>query len=629
MKIVHIAVVVSGLDEEYPYNIIRGINKFAQEHDINVSCFAAFGGVVDSKRFDIGEFSIYNLTDFSKFDGALLMSNTFADPVLRTRITDKVKAAGIPAVIFECDEHNEFYNINIDNYAVMRKLVEHIVKDHGARTINYISGPLANPEARARYDAYRDVLTENGIELDEKRFFHGVFRSYDGIRAIEDFAASGMSLPDAFICANDSMALTAISSLERLGYKVPDDVIVTGFDNTFGAKNSCPELTSVDRPLYASGYKACEIIYELIKGNPQPKNTVLEAAPVFTESCGCPSQNLSDLVAYKKSTYQKIERNNNNVHMLNRLNAALAEANSPEDCFELIGNMIHELECDRFCLCLTADWEDSFNISSLADENSTYSEMMTAPIIWDKGRCYSAESFPSSQMFPEPFETGGNVSYFLPLHFGEKCLGYYIITNSDFPINSLLCHSFTMALSNSIENISKLSHLRKAMEELDQLYVIDPLCGIYNRNGFINRADEMFKDSLESKRPLMLSFIDMDGLKFINDNFGHNEGDLALQRLASAINKCCGTSAICARLGGDEFVVCSINGSQGSAISLEAKLRQSLDSVNELTKKPYVISASMGSVIKVIDENDTLNDLMEQADAKMYEKKKQKKICRP
>ena len=69
MRVRNIAVIVIGLDEEYQYNVIRGINQYAREHDVNISYFAAFGGVVDSRKFDLGEFSIFNLTNFSYFDG--------------------------------------------------------------------------------------------------------------------------------------------------------------------------------------------------------------------------------------------------------------------------------------------------------------------------------------------------------------------------------------------------------------------------------------------------------------------------------------------------------------------------------------------------------------------------------
>ena len=60
------------------------------------------------------------------------------------------------------------------------------------------------------------------------------------------------------------------------------------------------------------------------------------------------------------------------------------------------------------------------------------------------------------------------------------------------------------------------------MDELNKIYVIDPLCDIYNRNGFIKFTDEIFKDCVKKNKKIMITFIDMDGLKFINDNYGHD-----------------------------------------------------------------------------------------------------------
>ncbi|MBP5565669.1 MAG: substrate-binding domain-containing protein, partial [Lachnospiraceae bacterium] len=355
MTIRNIAAVVSGMDEEYPYHIIRGINDFARENDINVSYFAAFGGIVDSKDFDTGEFSIYALPDFAKFDGVLLLSNTFANPEIRNCIIDKVKKAGVPAVIFECKDHEEFYDVSINNYSVMKKLVEHLIDKHGCKTFNFIAGPSANPEANDRYRAFRDALADHNIEFDERRLFNGVFRSYDGIKAIEEFAASGLSLPDAFVCANDSMALTAMSILQRMGYNIPDDVIITGFDNTFNARNSFPALTTVKRPLYPSGQKAIQILIDLINGVPHEKSTLFEATPVFSESCGCTDEDIEDITEFKKNTYHRIELTYTSVHMLNRLTAGLAGAQDLTQCVDHLANMVKTLACEKFSLCLLED----------------------------------------------------------------------------------------------------------------------------------------------------------------------------------------------------------------------------------------------------------------------------------
>ena len=86
---------------------------------------------------------------------------------------------------------------------------------------------MNNPEAVDRLNAFREVMAENNLPVEEGRIFYGEFRPYDGKAAIEQYMESGLALPDAFICANDAMALTAVSTLEKYGFCVPLDVIVT------------------------------------------------------------------------------------------------------------------------------------------------------------------------------------------------------------------------------------------------------------------------------------------------------------------------------------------------------------------------------------------------------------------
>ncbi len=609
----NIAAVVSGMDEEYPYHIISGINDFAREHDLNVSYFAAFGGIIDSKDFDFGEFSIYGLPDSSKFDGALLLTNTFANEAVRKLINERVKSAGIPTVIFECGDYEEFYNVNINNYSVMKKLVEHLITVHGARVFNFISGPESNPEAKDRLRAFRNALKEHDIEFDSRRFFEGRFRSYDGIKAIEDFVESGLDLPDAFVFANDSMALTAMSKLQRMGYKVPEDVIVTGFDNTFNAQNSYPTLTTVERPVYDSGYKACQILYNLMNGEEQPKDIPLEAEPIFGQSCGCGKHDFEDMKEFKRDVYLRLERTYTNVHMLNRLIAGLAGSKNMAECVESISQIVRTLEMEQFSICLIEDWENTYHTLSLADKDAAYPEYMTAPLIWDRGRRMTLDRFPSSQLYPIPFETGGNISYFLPLHFSERVLGYLIVTNNDFPIYSKLCHTMTMCIGNAIENVSKLN-------------VLDPLCKISNRNGFTRTSEELFKECVANNNTLMVGFIDLDGLKTINDTYGHKEGDFAIQHVAEALSKCCrGNADICARFGGDEFVVLCTDVSEGFDKDFEARLEHRIAEINDNIDKPYQVSISYGCVVATPARGDKLFDIIQEADDIMYAAKREKK----
>lgn len=625
-NVINIAVFVAGLDEEYQNNIIVGINEFSRKNNINVSYFAAFGGMIESRLFDIGEYSIYGLANLEKFDGAILMTNTINDNTQKEEISQRIKDSGIPAVVFDCDNISEFYNISIDNTKAMREMVRHVIKEHGAKTINYISGPMSNPEAVERLLAFREVMAENNLPVDEERIYYGEFRRFDGHDAIEEYMQSGLPLPDAFICANDAMALSAISTLEKYGFCIPLDVIVTGFDYTYSARNYCPALTSVKRPLSQMGTMACKVLLDLIN-HKQPVHEQLEADCVFTESCGCPAVVETNYSEFRKTTYNNIENTNSNIRKLNILSARLADTETTADYYAVIEDFVKELECEHFSLCLVCGLLERYKLNSFNDSENSF-ERMSAPIIWNNGISESIEYFNGEDMFPVPQTKGGNINYFLPLHFRSKLLGYYIVTNSDFPINSLLCHTFTMAVSNSIENLCKISHINKAMEELNRIYVIDPLCNIYNRNGFIKHADEVFKDCVANEKTVMLSFIDMDGLKFINDNYGHDEGDFAIKELANVIKECCEDGDICARFGGDEFVIFNRNANEDSCHILEQRFNAKLEHHNSIVTKPYKISASIGSVIEKVDSTYTLFKIVKMADEVMYEVKKNKKNSR-
>ena len=625
----HIAVIVAGIDEEYQRTVIEGIIDCAKANNANLSVFSAFGGVLGSSKYDIGEYNIYSLPNYKEFDGVILMTNTICDVNEKKKIVESVKASGIPAVFLDCEDDPSFYNIRIDNTDAMRAIIQHVITEHDATTINFISGPLSNPEAQARYEAFLHVMAENRLIADARRIYFGEFRPQDGEQAVKEFLASGMKMPDAIICANDAMALAAMRTLEKNGFSIPDDVIVTGFDDTYNARHYCPALTTVSRPLREMGYQACDLMLNVASGKTPEHVVSLEAKPVFTESCGCHSAEIEDIKAYKKGIFSIVDDTRNDLTLLNRLTSRLAEVETAEEGMNILSQFVERLECRRFTLCLCAEWNAVY-AGSMANEYQIhgYTKTMSAPLIWTEGEISSVDSFHSIDMFPMTMRGGGHVNFFLPLHFRERCLGYYIITDCDFPMKSLVCHSLLMNISNSVENIRKLLHLNNVIAELDRLYVIDPLCGIYNRNGFIREADTIYKRCLETGEPLLISFIDMDGLKLINDNYGHKEGDFALQRLSSVIRDCCSSTQICARFGGDEFIILGAGALPDEAESLERLFNKRLVDINHILHKPYELAASIGTYVSKVQENVTLFSMITAADELMYDRKKKKKTSR-
>lgn len=630
-KIRNIAVLVAGTDEEYQGSILDGIEQAAKEFGFNVAVFACFGGVLSNTLYDVGEYQIYQLVNYSMFDGAILLTNTIGDLETRERVCSAVRESGIPAAVLDCSSDPAFYNVRIDNTAAMRQMVAHVIEQHNAKTINFISGPLENPEAKERYEAFLAVMAEHDLPVDDSRIYFGGFRPIDGKRAADALLASGMPLPDAIIAANDAMALETISVLQEHGIRVPEDVIVTGFDLTYYAKHHNPSLSSVSRPLEEAGRTACALLDRIFRGETCEKTVTLEAQPVYQESCGCMSTEQLDIRSYKTTTYDTIKRFRSGASLLNRLTSAMAVTETPEECIRTISQYLHEIECEQCCICLCENWESAFREragEAESSQSSGYTEYMSAPLIWQASGIGELSRFRSADLFPFPPETAGNMSYFFPLHFREHCLGYYIFTNTDFPRRTMLCHSLMMNISHSFENIRKLLHLNNAIRELDRLYVIDPLCGIYNRNGFIRLADQMFKHSLQMHETLMISFIDMDGLKYVNDNYGHDEGDFALHKLAEIIRKCCRSGQICARFGGDEFITIGTGLTQDDAEMFEQDFFKQLKEVNSVINKPYELNASVGSYVTAVEPDMKLFALIAKADQIMYEQKKRKSTSR-
>lgn len=628
-----IAVIVAGTDEEYQSSVLRGITKAAKEYQFNVSVFASFGGVLASSQYDRGEYNIYRLPDFRHFDGAVLLTNTIGDLSVRQQIHDDVRASGIPAVTLDNNDCPDFYDVCIDNYSAMKAVTAHILDVHHAKNVCYINGPQNNPEAQDRLRAFEDVMRAHGFAAEQYRVYQGDFRPLSGMEATESLLRSGEPLPDAIIAANDAMALEAASVLAEHDIRVPEDVIVTGFDYTYYAQHHCPSLTSVSRPLFDAGYSACTLLLRILSGEPCEKTLTLEAKPVFAESCGCVAAESLDIRRYRKSTYSLIKNTRTDVSLLNRMTSALAVSESPEENIRIISGYLQEIACAECCICLCDNWESAFldgHAGESVDQYQIvgYSKEMSAPLIWMNGSIAERNRFAAENLFPFPPETRGNVSYFFPLHFRERCLGYYIFTNTEFPVRSILCHSLMMNISNSFENVRKLLHMNNAIRELDRLYVIDPLCGIYNRNGFIRLADQIFRHSRETHDSLMISFIDMDGLKYVNDNFGHDEGDFALRQLAAIISESCTDTQICARFGGDEFIIIANGMTEEDAKDFEQRFRLKLAEANKIIGKPYELSASIGTYVTFVEPEMKLFTLIAKADQVMYEQKKRKATSR-
>lgn len=186
----------------------------------------------------------------------------------------------------------------------------------------------------------------------------------------------------------------------------------------------------------------------------------------------------------------------------------------------------------------------------------------------------------------------------------------YII-KGDFDFNQL-----ARAMLYAIER-------HQARTILQQLSFEDELTGLLNRRGFVSLAPQNIKIAQRANWEVLLIFADLDGLKSINDTFGHQEGDRAIKETADLLRETFRTSDLIARLGGDEFAVLAINASRDSINTITDRLNANIARHN-VTSRDYKFSLSFG--IERFDSNRdmSLSEMLKKADKALYKKKNSK-----
>jgi diguanylate cyclase (GGDEF)-like protein/PAS domain S-box-containing protein len=170
---------------------------------------------------------------------------------------------------------------------------------------------------------------------------------------------------------------------------------------------------------------------------------------------------------------------------------------------------------------------------------------------------------------------------------------------------------------------------RKRMEdEIRALSITDQLTGLFNRRGFLPLAEHQLKITDRTKKELLLFYIDLDGMKWINDSLGHKEGDNALIEVAAVLNETFRSSDIIARMGGDEFAVLAIDMTEGNAGLQMVRLQDQIDMHNGRENRRYRISISVGCSCYNPANPCSIDELMARADERMYSEKRRKRAER-
>ncbi|HZK40816.1 MAG TPA: diguanylate cyclase, partial [Atribacterota bacterium] len=210
----------------------------------------------------------------------------------------------------------------------------------------------------------------------------------------------------------------------------------------------------------------------------------------------------------------------------------------------------------------------------------------------------------------------------VPLKTKDEVIGAMVVQSYTNP--DLYCEEDIQLMEFISEQVATTIQRKQLEEELKKLAHYDTLTGAYNRGYGLELLQRQIKLSKREKSPLLFAYSDLDNLKYINDEFGHEEGDRTMLQVAKLFKSILREVDIITRMGGDEFLVIFLDSSLNEIPIIKKRLSKELACLNQVSKKPYKIGFSTGFSYYNPSNPLPMDELIRIADERMYEEKKRK-----
>ncbi len=332
-----VALIANGWNGENLDAFICGCQAFYDEEEFDLFVFTSYSLTSFAYGLQDAENSLYSMPDYSFFDAAIILGSGINKHDGIDDIVAKCKEAGIPVVVQGFDVEG-LPSVTISNYTGMKGICDHIIENHQVKDVFFFAGDKGNRDSNERLQALKDSLKAHGLQFNDENVLYTNWDGYTVNNYITSLNGDKSKLPDAFVCANDTIAMFALTSLETNGFMTPEDVIVTGFDNIKEAREYSPSLSSVDQCYSEQGYECVSMLFDLMNNGKQAEKKVISCFVSPGESCGCVNckneQELRRLLGH--DDWNRRLFNTNFQRRVNELEAVIMDCDEYDQVFDKV-----------------------------------------------------------------------------------------------------------------------------------------------------------------------------------------------------------------------------------------------------------------------------------------------------
>ena len=614
-----IALCTSRIYDPYIFSFVETLNNKLNEADCSLLIFTLNSDLYWRENELTAERAVFDIIPYDMVDAIILMDERIKSHSIATRIISRARRHQLPVIVVDGHYRNTV-SINFDYRSGFEAVTRHIIEHHHSKRPHMIAGIKGNPFSDERIDVFKRVLSENNTAFDDSMLSYGEFWAHPAREATLNILKRDV-LPDAIICANDIMAINVCDTLTSNGIDVPEQIMVSGFDGYDEVFFTSPKITTAlcNYVLLSEATVATTL---KCLNKEKADNQLITPKLIENESCGCPS-----CLSHSKSVLNRFNdesyRYQDDIREMNRISTRMQTSESPTE----------------MAACLNdPDMQDLYVVINKKCFNVNHNMLLDPPgSLLHREYCLIYDSSQPDQKIKkvrsilplhwsdeaiEEFLSGHYPLVFNALDYMDKPLGFicYAYKNLDITNYAKAC-SITNTISMGIGGYINMRYQKMLSEKVDEMYIRDSLTKLYNRIGFYNIYNKLKASPKNLGKPITVIMTDLNGLKYINDNYGHASGDNAIATSAAVLKKACPKRAICARFGGDELFAVILGECNTKAIL--GRMETLFNDFNDNSGLPYSVISSAGSHTEILTPDFDLSEALKIADSKMYVMKRQ------
>ena len=306
MKRKRIAVLAADIANDYMYKICAGIEAQGKALGYDIIVLLMSFNINTSPSIEAGEENIYRILTAENIDGVIFLTGNITSFTLINWLTKHIEKLGIPTIAID-NEYRSFDSIYADDTEIFEKMTDHFIDYHHCKRIICLTGFQGLSPSETRAAGFKHSMEKHGFTVNCDDIVYGDFWRDSAVALAEDIKSGKRERPDAVVCANDAMGIFLCQALTKCGIRVPEDIIVSGYDGSREAVESIPSLTTIIPENSTLGARAVCSIHKKITGEDAVLVNCGESSILLAGSCGC-NDKRQELIDKRTTFNQKISQ---------------------------------------------------------------------------------------------------------------------------------------------------------------------------------------------------------------------------------------------------------------------------------------------------------------------------------